>query len=189
MYNVTILLLFLRFIMRTILMILTISLFGCNHSTKVDSYWEGQKDNFKYRNKTYFFISEEIQHDLAAFKKVKLQVDRWIDSVYLYSWQERDPSKNEFTVIGLEDESGPALFYVIMDKKDSLLSSIQLAGINNEGYGGNFFSTTFFAKDSFHITTKYVDNQNADGKQSFFNHSILHAIEKNGQFMAIFEYQ
>lgn len=170
-------------------MIIIISLFSCNDSTKLVSYWEGQKSSFKYRNKIHFFINEEIQHGLNSFKKVNLQVERGIDSVYLYSWQERDSSKNEFTFIALEGESGPAIFYVIMDKKDSLLSSIRLAGINNEGYGGNFFSTTFFAKDSFHITTKFIYNQNAEGKQSVYNSSMLHAIEKNGKFMVILKYQ
>lgn len=175
--------------MRTILLVITMSLFGCNDSTGVASYWESQKDNFKYHNKTEFFINSEIKNDLSAFKKVRLPLEKWIDSVYLYSWQERDPSKNEFTVIGLEGESDPTLFYVIMDKKDSLISFIKLAGINDEGYGGNFFSTTFFAKDSFHITTKFIDTQSSDAKQSAYYSQILHAIDKNGHFMIILEYQ
>lgn len=165
--------------MRIILLLIIMELFGCNNSTGVDSYWESQRGDFKYRNKTEFFIDTEMKNDLSVFKKVKLPLEKWIDSVYLYSWQERDPSKNEFTVIGLEGKYGPALFYVIMDKKDSLISSFRMAGTDDEGNGTQILGTVFFAKDSFNTNKQYFKGQNTDG-QPEFTYSRLHVINENG---------
>jgi hypothetical protein len=52
---------------------------------------------------------------------------------YLYSWQDRDKTKNEFTVIKDDEELGLKIFYFILDKKDSLLSYKQIGGKGSEG--------------------------------------------------------
>lgn len=54
-------------------------------------------------------------------------------SGYLYSWQDRDITKNEFAVIDDDGELGLKLFYFILDKKDNLLSWRQVAGKGSEG--------------------------------------------------------
>jgi hypothetical protein len=68
--------------------------------------------------------------------------------VYLYSWQKRDPTKNEFTIIKDDGELGLKIFYFILDKKDSLISSTQIAGRGGEG--GYWFETRskFLSRDT-----------------------------------------
>lgn len=53
--------------------------------------------------------------------------------VYLYSWQERDITKNEFTVIIDKGEHSLSIIYFILDKNDNLLSRTQIAGKGSEG--------------------------------------------------------
>jgi hypothetical protein len=108
--------------------------------------------------------------DLSTLKKAPLHLIPWIDSVYLYSWQERDPTKSEFTAIGIEGKYGRSLFYLVFDNKDSLISSTKIAGTDDDGDSWSTFGTTFFSKDSFYMTT---------------NGTTLHAIEKNGQVTVI----
>ncbi|MGZ8537778.1 MAG: hypothetical protein ACXWV9_05900, partial [Flavisolibacter sp.] len=68
--------------------------------------------------------------------------------LYLYSWQNRDKKNNEFTIIKDDGEHGLKIIYFILDKKDSLISSTQIAGRGGEG--GFLFETRskFLSKDS-----------------------------------------
>src|SRR5690606_29223494 len=59
--------------------------------------------------------------------------------VYLYSWQDRDKTKNEFTVVKDDGELGLKIFYFILDKKDNLISWTQIGGKGSEG--GYWFET------------------------------------------------
>lgn len=67
---------------------------------------------------------------------------------YLYSWQDRDTTKNEFTIINDDGELGLKIFYFILDKKDSLLSWTQIGGKGSEG--GYWFETRskFISRDT-----------------------------------------
>ena len=58
---------------------------------------------------------------------------------YLYSWQDRDSIKNEFTIILDDGELGLKIFYFILSKNDSLLSWKQIGGKGSEG--GYWFET------------------------------------------------
>ena len=58
---------------------------------------------------------------------------------YLYSWQDRDTTKNEFAIINDDGELGLKIFYFILDKKGSLLSWTQIGGKGSEG--GYWFET------------------------------------------------
>ena len=160
---------------------------SCNNSNEGNSYWEGQRGGFKYFNKTDFLINEEIKNNLTAFKKVGLKLEYSIDSVYLYSWQEREPVTNEFTVIVLEGKYGLSLFYVIMDKNDSLIGYHRIAGTNNEGNGHQMISASFFSKDSFNIVTKFFNNQVNEEDPPDYTHSDLHFITPEGEIAIIKE--
>lgn len=61
------------------------------------------------------------------------------DPGYLYSWQDRDTTKNEFAIINDDGELGLKIFYFILDKQDSLLSWTQIGGKGSEG--GYWFET------------------------------------------------
>jgi hypothetical protein len=107
------------------------------------SFWETQKNNFKYRNKKEFISDSILLADFKAnsFKKIRHAM---FDSIignpgYLYSWQDRDITKNEFTIINDDGELGLKIFYFILDKKDSLLSWTQIGGKGSEG--GYWFET------------------------------------------------
>ena len=128
---------------------------SCNSLTRHQvSYWEKQKDNFRYQNKSEFVSHSTLQADYKTFKTSRHSLfgnffsNKFFSSkVFLYSWQDRDSSKNEFTIIK-DDGEGLKVIYFILDKKDSLLSSTQIAGKGNEG--GYWFETRsrFMSKDT-----------------------------------------
>lgn len=67
---------------------------------------------------------------------------------FLYSWHDRDTSKNEFTILKDDGELGLKIFYIILDKKNRLLSYTQIGG---KGYeGGYSFETRskFISRDT-----------------------------------------
>ncbi|MES2776157.1 MAG: hypothetical protein V4722_18410 [Bacteroidota bacterium] len=106
-----------------------------------NSFWETQKENFKFKNKSEFISDSVLRVDYKTFKSIKHPLfDSTLRSeVYFYSWQDRDETKNEFTVINDEGELGLKIFYFILDKKDSLLSRTQVSGKGGEG--GYWFET------------------------------------------------
>jgi hypothetical protein len=130
--------------MRLLISIIALLFISCNGlSGKSFSFWETQKNNFKYQNKKEFVSDSMLRADFKAnnFKKIRHPL---FDSImgnpgYLYSWQDRDTTKNEFTVIKNAGELGLKIFYFILDKKDSLLSWTQIGGKGSEG--GYWFET------------------------------------------------
>jgi hypothetical protein len=126
---------------------------SCNSSTKKQvSFWETQKSNFKYQNKREFVSDSILRIDFEAktFKTLKHPL---FDSIignpgYLYSWQNRDTTKNEFTIINDAGELGLKLFYFILDKEDSLLSWTQIGGKGVEGDYSFETRSKFISKDT-----------------------------------------
>ena len=175
--------------MRLFFPILLISIMSCNHSDADNlSFWEKQKNRFKYHKKTEFAVDDALLADLKTLKKTSLHVAPWIDSVYLYSWQGSDKFKNEFTVIGNEGRFGPGIFYVITNKMDSLISSIRIAGIDDSGNEWTNFKTVFVTKDTFFIDrnkTKVSYRDTLEKYGASRRGMELHAIEKNGGITAI----
>jgi hypothetical protein len=170
--------------MRFILITVILGILSCNHLTADKlSYWETQKNDFKYRNKTEFVANNEVRYNLKTFKKISLHLLPWIDTVYLYSWQDRDPTKNEFTVIGNEGKYGLSVFYLIFNKKDSLISSTRIAGANDQGDYWINFRSVFFSKDSLYVINTYTKNPYSDvfpKDKPQTSDSTLHVIEKDG---------
>ena len=136
--------------------ILVFCFISCNSLTRHQlSYWEKQKDNFRYQNKSEFVSDSTLWADYKSFTTSRHSLfgnslfgNFFSNKVYLYSWQNRDSSKNEFTVIKDDGELGLKVIYFILDKKDSLLSSTQVASKGNEG--GYWFETRsrFMSKDT-----------------------------------------
>lgn len=129
--------------MRLQILIIVLLFISCYGLTKKNSFWETQKTNFKYQNKKEFVSDSLLWADFEAnsFKKLSHPM---FDSIighpgYLYSWQNRDTTKNEFTIINDDGELGLKIFYFILDKKDSLLSWKQIGGKGIEG--GYWFET------------------------------------------------
>lgn len=133
------------FLMRNILLLTIMGLLGlgCSNIKSDDnSYWHQQKDKFKYHNLKEFAIDSIIENEVKN-KTLPLLDYRVLDNLsikiphlnvpyYLYSWQHRDSSTNEFTIIEDLDEHGIAIQYLIMDKKDSLLSITPIASFGSE---------------------------------------------------------
>lgn len=125
---------------------------NCNIlKVKGDSYWESQRDNFKYSNLKSFISDSILKENVKSCYKVRHKsLDGVFSSgkVYLYSWQSRDSTKNEFTVVKDEGELGLDIIYIIMDKDDNLISTTELAGRGREG--GYIFEirSEFIATDS-----------------------------------------
>lgn len=137
--------------MRLLLSAISIVLFvSCNAPTSPFSYWAGQKENFKYRNKIEFRSDSALQSDLPHLKKITHPLFEKINAkdVFLYSWQERDVTKNEFTVIKDNGEYGLSTYYFVLDKKDSLVSFEEIAGKENEGNYWFEKSANFSGKDT-----------------------------------------
>ncbi len=136
--------------MRLIVFILVLlSVLGCRHTEKTpQSYWEGQKEKFQHKNLKEFVLDSTL---LANFRTYQRIIGKAIslsdhDDYYLYSWQERDSSKNEFTVIADAGEHGVKIYYLIFNKSDSLLSSNQISGLGHEG-GYSFEVNSRFISD------------------------------------------
>jgi len=130
--------------MRLLISIIVLLFISCNGLTKKSfSFWETQKNNFKYQNKKEFVSDSILWVDFEAnsFKKIRHSMFDSIigDPGYLYSWQDRDTTKNEFTIINDDGELGLKIFYFILDKEDSLLSWTQIGGKGSEG--GYWFET------------------------------------------------
>ena len=122
--------------MRLVTSLIILCLFSCTNLIKnQSSFWETQKGNFKYHSKNQFVSDSILRADYKTLKKFKHPLFDSItgNQVYLYSWQERDKTKNEFTVINDDGELGLKVYYFILDKKDSLLSWTQIAGKGIEG--------------------------------------------------------
>lgn len=122
--------------MRIQTFIIIILLSSCINLTKNKlSYWETKKQEFKYQNLKEFYSDSILRIEYKSLKPFSHEIfDSTIgDKVYLYSWQERDTSKNEFTVIQDDGELGLRIYYFVLDKNDSLLSWTQIGGKGTEG--------------------------------------------------------
>jgi hypothetical protein len=175
--------------MRLTTIIISILFIACNGSKKQpSSFWEQQKGNFKYHNKKEF-LSDSLL--IAEYKSLKQSSDSLFEDlhsnhVYLYSWQERDKTKNEFTVIKDAGELGLKIFYFIVDKNDSLLSWTQIASRGGEAGVSFETSSRFISRDTMlnigAITQAYdfKRQQNMDKPKgdSTFSHYV---IDKNGK--------
>lgn len=104
---------------------------SCNVSTnKKTSYWEGRISDFKYQDKKLFVSNNDLRNEFKELTNVSHPMfDSLFGSkVYLYSWQNRSNTKNEFTVVKDDGELGLKIFYFILDKADSLICWEQIAG-------------------------------------------------------------
>lgn len=162
---------------------------SCNNSNEDKiSFWKNQKNNFKYHNKIEFVINDTLLADLITLKKVPLHIRPWIDTVYLYSWQNSDKNINEFAVVGIDGQYGPSIYYITTDKNDSLISSSRIAGTDDSGDEWSLFKAIFVTKDTFFV----VDNNLIASYRDTFeiykatkSGMILHAVEKNGEISVI----
>ncbi|HMR89518.1 MAG TPA: hypothetical protein PKD51_15265 [Saprospiraceae bacterium] len=149
--------------MRSSIYIITILFLSCNSSTSLkSSFWENKKDDFKYLNKKEFISDSTLEAEIKSLKIVSHQLfDTTLeDKVYLYSWQDRDKSKIEFTVVHDEGELGLKIFYFILDKNDNLISWTQIGGKGSE-YGFTFETRSTFKNTDTLInigaTTQWLD--------------------------------
>jgi len=111
-----------------------IALVGCKSPISPSSYWDQQKGNFRYLNKTEFVCDSVLRADLHNLKMSSHPIFKKITPlpVYLYSWQDRESETNEFTVIEDRGAYGLKIYYLTLDKKDSLISYEWIAGQDDE---------------------------------------------------------
>lgn len=140
--------------MRSSIYIITILFLSCNSSTSLkSSYWENKKDDFKYLNKKEFISDSTLEAELESLKLISHPIfDTTLeDKVYLYSWQDRDKSKIEFTVVHDEGELGLKIWYFILDKDSNLISWTQVGGKGSE------FGFTFETRSTFKNTDTLIN--------------------------------
>lgn len=137
---------------------------GCNTiNSNQDSYWSSQKEKFRYSRLNEFVVDSLLEKELNSFQKRKHKsLDSIFPSekVYLYSWQDSDSTKNEFTVVKDRGELGLKIYYLIMDKEDKLISVTDIAGAGREAY--HLFETTskFISRDTIlqvRTITQWID--------------------------------
>ncbi|MGE9313235.1 hypothetical protein ACLOAU_16415 [Niabella sp. CJ426] len=115
---------------------ISVLLIGCN--SDINSFCESEQQKFSIRNKREFIIDSQLMADLKARRFITSShqlFDTTIGApVYLYSWQERNDSTREFTVIRDErkPEHGLVLYYYILDANDGLLSWKRIAETGTE---------------------------------------------------------
>lgn len=113
-----------------------------NNKQKPQSFWQQQKDKFKYKQKNEFVSDSFLYKEYTTLTRMRHPLFDSLFSnqpVYLYSWQDRDETKTEFTIVKDAGELGLKMFYVILDKDDKPLSITQIAGTGFEG--GYIFET------------------------------------------------
>lgn len=130
--------------MRFWIILACISLHAISCNNKKDqarSFWEQQKDKFKYKQKNEFASDSSLfkEHTTLTRMRHPLFDSLFHGPAYLYSWQDRDETKTEFTVIKNAGELGLKMFYFILDKNDNPLSVTQVANVGFEG--GYMFET------------------------------------------------
>ena len=136
----------------------------CNTiNSNQDSYWSSQKEKFRYSRLNEFVVDSLLEKELNSFPKSKHKsLDSIFPSekVYLYSWQDSDSTKNEFTVVKDRGELGLKIYYLIMDKEDKLISVMDIAGAGRDVY--HLFETTskFISRDTIlqvRTVTQWID--------------------------------
>ena len=146
--------------------IIGINLFGCSSiQTNRYSFWESQKDKFRFQHRKEFTSDSSLRIELAQCNAVRHRcIDTIFSSkkVFLFSWQKRIPTTNEFTVIIDDGELGLTIFYIVCNKSDEVLSVFPVAGAGNEA--GFIYETRsrFTARDSIlQVTsaTQWLANQ------------------------------
>ncbi|HEU4471250.1 MAG TPA: hypothetical protein VFR58_09210 [Flavisolibacter sp.] len=132
-----------------------------------------QKTGFRYFDKKEFVSDSLLRAEYKTFNTLRHPLFERImgSKVYLYSWQERDKSKNEFTVVGDDGELGLKIFYFILDKKDSLLSWKQVSGAGGEG--GYLFETSsrFISRDTL-LSLGSITRMAMAGERGFMQESM-----------------
>ncbi len=143
------------------------------------------KDSFPHNNVHNFVIDSTLQD---AYKMLPKTNNSFLDSIagnmptYFYSWQEQDTLTNEFTIVSKPGERGTAIFYLIFNKKDNLLSATQIAGSGGEG--GYLYETRskFITKDTLEsisaVTDFYdydigINTKKTKGDSTFFYLTVL----------------
>lgn len=99
------------------------------------TYWGIQKNKFKYENLNTFFFDSNL---ISSYKQLTPSVDPFLTNklsgkIYLYSWQNRNDTTDEFTVIEDNGEQGLKIYYIIFDKNNTLISYNSIGGIGREG--------------------------------------------------------
>jgi hypothetical protein len=130
--------------MRSWIILACLSLYAISCNNKKDqprSFWEQQKDKFKYKQKNEFASDSSLFKEYTTLTRMRhpLFDSLFHGPAYLYSWQERDGTKTEFTIIKDAGELGLKMFYFILDKNDKLLSVTQ---VSNVGYEGGYIFET-----------------------------------------------
>lgn len=179
--------------MRLTIVISFIFLISCNSSESPTSYWAAQKNRFSYQNKTEFGNDRAIQADFKRLKKSNHAIfDTLVpDGVYLYSWQERDPTKNEFTVVSDDGRYGWRLFYVILDKNDKLISAERIAEKQIEGNLWFVKKAWFASKDTIRTLRSLAEGYDIKTRLSFAPnpaYSEYYVFEKNGKLQGYILY-
>jgi|SRR6218665_680325 len=140
---------------------------NCNVSNiKSTSFWEARKSKFKHKDLKEFMSDSALHAEIGSLQSTW---DKSIDTisskenVYLYSWQNSDSPRNEFTVVREWGELNWKIYYVIMDKNDKLISTIGLASMGKEADLTFEIRSRFVSRDSIYQTravTKTYDLEN-----------------------------
>lgn len=161
-------------------------LWSCDYSkigqTEQTSMWLNLKDSFAIKNVTEFKLDKGFHygafHDISCKLIDSTLPDQWCKA-YLYSWQERDSSLIEFTVVVQEEDRGIQIIYYVFNKQDSLVSATPVAwgNISDLAFTG---SSKFISKDTLRSTiasTFYERNGSTKGDTSI----IEIAFNKSGK--------
>lgn len=172
--------------------LVTVLIVGCKYSTTRLSYWNSQKDQFKYLNKTEFRSDSALRAELPSLKMVDDSLFRKIlkRPVYLYSWQERSKVTNEFTVVVDGVDWGLHTYYFVLDKRDSLICYKYIAGMYGEGDAWYEESAKFVRKDTIAMFRTLVGrsdngiNENIEYHVQALDTSFFH---KNNRIQTIYK--
>ena len=152
------------------------------------SYWASMKDKFRHKNLNEFVCDSLMIENIKSSYKVRHRsIDTIFSSrkVYLYSWQERDSSKIEFTVVDDKDEQGISISYLIFEKNGRLMSVTKLAGKGIEAHAIYEIRSRIINRDSIFqiqsITETYDFENDKKGDKPIGDSTFLSlTIDANG---------
>ena len=100
----------LRIILKIFVGVLSVFFVACQSaSTKKNGYWLSKKKDFLFHDLKEFISDSSLRSNYKSYPAIN---NSMLDSVlssdekYLYSWQQRDTTKNDFTVILDDGELG-----------------------------------------------------------------------------------
>jgi len=141
--------------MRLIASLILFAFISCNgYKNESSSKTLLKAEGFHFRNLNSFIIDSLLWKSYYTDKNNGLNLKKVtakdVDSaflhndLYLYSWQQRNSTFTEYTVLSDNGDPGLSIHYLIFDKKGKLVSNAKVAGLGKDAGGPQYETRSYF---------------------------------------------